>query len=81
MEIKKFEDGDLIIRQGEEGDIFYILSKGEVIVSQSRSIFGNSVAKPIEILRLKPGAYFGELALLTNKPRFFFLQFLKQKYI
>jgi CRP-like cAMP-binding protein len=65
----KFEDGDVIIRQGEAGDIFYILEEGEVNVTQSRSIYGNAYGKPIEVMRLYRGDYFGEIALLTNKPR------------
>lgn len=69
LEVKKFEDGDVVVKQGEEGDIFYIISKGEVTVTQSRSIHGQTVGKPIEVTRLRKGDYFGELALITNKPR------------
>ena len=65
----KFEDGDVIIRQGEEGDIFYIIEEGEAKVTQFRSIYGNAYGKAIEVTRLVPGEYFGEIALLTNRPR------------
>jgi cAMP-dependent protein kinase regulator len=82
LELCKFEDGDVIIKQGEVGDMFYIIEEvrrnsieisngvqGEVYVTQSRSIYGNAYGKPIELLRLSRGDYFGEIALLTNKVR------------
>jgi cAMP-dependent protein kinase regulator len=60
-----FNDGDIIIRQGEEGDKFYIIEKGEVVCEKSAQPNG----PPLEAMRLGPGSYFGELALLTNQPR------------
>jgi len=71
LEPCKFEDGDVIIRQGELGDMFFIIEEGEVIVTQTRSIYGgNSIGgKPIELLRLSRGNYFGEIALITDKVR------------
>jgi cAMP-dependent protein kinase regulator len=69
-----FNDGDVIIRQGDiEGDKFYIIEKGEVVCEKSSDTNG----PPVESMRLGPGSYFGELALLTNQPRqvFFLLYF------
>lgn len=54
-----FAPGTEIIKQGEAGDSFYIIEDGEVSCTQQ----GNEVCK------LGAGSYFGEIALLTSKPR------------
>ncbi len=51
--------GDLIIREGDEGDLFYAIEEGAVVVSKE----GRWVAQ------LGPGDYFGEIALLRGVPR------------
>lgn len=64
-----FDDGDVIIRQGEAGDMFYIVEEGECVVTQSRSIHEGQAGRPITLMHLEPGQYFGELALLKDQPR------------
>jgi len=59
MEEETYEKGDVIIRQGETGDYFYIIAEGEVAVS----IDGAEKAK------LEAGKYFGEKALLSEDTR------------
>lgn len=54
---KKFEPSEYIIKEGEQGDDFYILEDGEVDVSTRKAGF---------IRTLKPGSYFGEAALQKN---------------
>ncbi|XP_068170398.1 protein kinase, cAMP-dependent, regulatory, type II, alpha, B isoform X1 [Antennarius striatus] len=64
--VRVFKDGDCIITQGEEADCFYIVESGEVkIMIKSRMEDDTEV----EVACCSRGQYFGELALVTNKPR------------
>jgi len=59
---KKASTGDIVIKQGDQGDVFYILLEG------SAEAFLKDNAKKA-VMKYKPGDYFGELALLRNEPR------------
>lgn len=52
--------GEIIFSEGDSGDGIYIIDSGEVTVTK----------KGIAIANLTEGAYFGELALLADIPRF-----------
>ncbi|KAK9967022.1 hypothetical protein ABG768_001442 [Culter alburnus] len=68
--MKSFRDGELIIRQGDSADCFYIVESGEVrIMIKSRTNAGQRSNQEVEVARCTRGQYFGELALVTNKPR------------
>ena len=54
---------DTIIRQGEEGDKFYLIRKGTVDVIQEKEGDSSVVAQ------LGEGDFFGEIALMTDQPR------------
>jgi len=56
---EKFSSGARILQQGDPGDSFYIIKTGSVSCMQGDK----------EVLALSEGAYFGEIALLTSKPR------------
>lgn len=60
-----FKDGEVIVRQGDPGDDFYIIVEGEATVLQRR----NDDEPQTEVGRLKRGDYFGEIALLLDRPR------------
>ncbi|XP_043079621.1 protein kinase, cAMP-dependent, regulatory, type II, alpha, B [Puntigrus tetrazona] len=68
--MKTFSDGELIIRQGDSADCFYIVESGEVkIMIRSKTQAGQRSQREVEVARCSRGQYFGELALVTNKPR------------
>jgi len=63
LEPHTFEAGDTVVREGDPGDRFYIITEGEAEVYQARS------SGLEHIVTLKRSDYFGEIALLTNRPR------------
>ncbi|XP_061692156.1 cGMP-dependent protein kinase 2 isoform X4 [Syngnathoides biaculeatus] len=65
LEVDYFQKGEYIIREGEDGNTFFIIAKGEVIVTQSTEGF----AEPQQIKTLGVGDYFGEKALISEELR------------
>ncbi|KGL84587.1 cAMP-dependent protein kinase type I-beta regulatory subunit [Tinamus guttatus] len=65
LEPVQFEDGEKIVVQGEPGDDFFIITEGTASVLQRRS----DNEEYVEVGRLGPSDYFGEIALLLNRPR------------
>eukprot|EP00747_Dinoflagellata_sp_TGD_P071599 gnl/TRDRNA2_/TRDRNA2_157111_c1_seq1.p2 gnl/TRDRNA2_/TRDRNA2_157111_c1~~gnl/TRDRNA2_/TRDRNA2_157111_c1_seq1.p2 ORF type:complete len:191 (+),score=49.53 gnl/TRDRNA2_/TRDRNA2_157111_c1_seq1:1-573(+) len=64
LESELYEGGESIVVQGDEGNYFYIIEDGEA----KAYIQGES--GEVEVMHYKePGAYFGELALLTTSKR------------
>jgi CRP-like cAMP-binding protein len=55
--------GETVIKQGDNGDKFYLIEDGEVSVSH------DDRGAEIELARLGRGSFFGEIALLKNIPR------------
>jgi small-conductance mechanosensitive channel/CRP-like cAMP-binding protein len=60
----RFTHGEVLMRQGDDGESFYVLVQGKV----QGSIASSDAARPIEF-ELQPGALFGEMSLLTGLPR------------
>jgi len=59
------EAGEIIIKENEEGDNFYIVADGEAYAEKIPGV-GKT---PILVKEYKTGGYFGELALIKNEPR------------
>ncbi len=60
---KKFEPGSVIISEFEPGDCFYLIQSGRVQLVKCVK----GAKKNLDIL--KPGEFFGEMAILENTPR------------
>src|SRR5574344_452026 len=60
---KIYEPGQVIISEFEPGDCFYLIQTGEVQLIKCV----NGTKKNLDIL--KPGEFFGEMAILDNSPR------------
>jgi len=59
----RVQEGDVLVQQGDVADRFYIVSDGEVEVVREGSQGETRVAL------LGPGQFFGEIGLMTAKPR------------
>ncbi|HEY3897903.1 MAG TPA: cyclic nucleotide-binding domain-containing protein [Chthoniobacter sp.] len=57
------KDGDVVVKQDEPGDCMYLVVDGEVRVVHHRG------GRDIVLATLKPGHFFGEIALVDNGPR------------
>ncbi|XP_008396050.1 cGMP-dependent protein kinase 2 [Poecilia reticulata] len=60
MEEVKFQDKEVIVQEGTEGNTFYIILKGEVLVSK------NVNGQQKQIRRMGKGEHFGEQALIRE---------------
>eukprot|EP01012_Entosiphon_sulcatum_P018573 TRINITY_DN2330_c0_g1_i1.p2 TRINITY_DN2330_c0_g1~~TRINITY_DN2330_c0_g1_i1.p2 ORF type:complete len:424 (-),score=102.06 TRINITY_DN2330_c0_g1_i1:322-1593(-) len=60
---RRYKSGDVIMRQGDEGDNFYVLDEGECKITIERE------GKPIKVILAQPGDCFGELALMYGTKR------------
>ena len=60
---ESFSDGVSIVREGEIGDVMFIIVSGEVRVQITKD------QKEVELARRKAGQYVGEMALISKEPR------------
>ena len=63
---ERYENNDVICTQGDEGELFYIIKQGGAECYQA-SVEGGG--DDIKVATLNAGDYFGEISLLTAKPR------------
>ena len=59
-----FDAGEIVFRQGDVGDKLYVIQSGEAGVFRAVAD-----GEPTQVAVHKAGAYFGEMALLSNAPR------------
>ena len=64
MDEMKFKPGQIIIREGELGGLFYVVTAGTVQVTIT-----NADGEHIVLQEIEAGGFFGELSMLTNEPR------------
>ena len=64
MDEMKFKPGQVIIREGETGDLFYVITEGHVEI-----IIRDADGSDMVLHEAGPGDFFGELSMLTSEPR------------
>ena len=62
--VRKMTAGELIIRQGDPADNFYVISDGRVEVTQEAED-----GQPRLLRQMAAGEFFGEIGLLSRIPR------------
>lgn len=65
LKTSNYNPKDYIIREGELGDVFYIILEGEAIATKTLE----PGKPPVQVKEYKAGSYFGELALIKGEPR------------
>jgi CRP-like cAMP-binding protein len=65
MQEVKVEPGQVIVRQGEDGDFFYVIMEGRCMVTREQA----AGQKPVKLAELEHGSCFGEEALISDTKR------------
>lgn len=65
VKLVHLEAGEILFRQGDRGDALYVVASGGVVVRAEASDLGPAR----DLARLGEGAFFGEIALVTEQPR------------
>jgi len=64
MQEMKFKPGQVIIRESESGDLFYVITEGHAEI-----VIRDADGAELLLHEAGPGDFFGELSMLTNEPR------------
>jgi uncharacterized membrane protein len=64
MQPLQFAAGDIIIEEGDVGDLFYVLTEGHVKI-----VVLDDDGDEVVVEEIYPGGLFGELSMITGEPR------------
>lgn len=64
FKLKSYNDGEVVIKEGDSGDALFIIKQGRAKVTT-----GDGGNKELVLAGLKEGDFFGEVSLITGKPR------------
>ena len=64
MQPVNVEAGQVVLKQGEPGDYFYVITEGRCMVTREAPN-----QKPVRLAELEAGSCFGEEALISDSPR------------
>ena len=64
LRLLSFESGDIVITEGEPGDSLFVLTSGIV-----KAFIRNPAGKNVQVREMNEGAFFGEISILSGKPR------------
>jgi CRP-like cAMP-binding protein len=62
----RFNAGEVIVREGDQGETFYLIRSGRVLINTTKV---DATGGQLALGTMGPGSFFGEVSLLTNKPR------------
>jgi CRP-like cAMP-binding protein len=62
-EARRYQDGEIVVREGEPGDALYVIVSGLAAVS------ADNLGAEKALNELADGQFFGEMAVITNQPR------------
>jgi len=60
---KEYQGGEIVVRQGEEGDCMFVILDGEV------EVFSETSDKLVRLAVLEKGDFFGEMAIFQREVR------------
>lgn len=64
MQIRRIREGQALVREGDQGDGWYVVFDGEAVVTKQQD---TGVEREVAVLR--PRTCFGEMAILDGSPR------------
>lgn len=64
LELLTYEPGDIVFTEGEKGDSLYVLTSGT-----AKAFIKNKQGGNTQVRQLNEGDFFGEISILTGKPR------------